>query len=247
MVHWSHPTEASRHIEQLARSRGLSVKHRALVEPGLTDAAEWDDAGRVIVLAELEKLIWKDIEGPAWLEFQKLMRAADSILWVTQGGLMAGVEPEAALVNGFFQCLDINPQMQVASMDFEKSSLRDEYMAAQILHYEDNLPEGRDKQYRQHEGRWLISRLVPDERLINDFARSEGTDQSPVLTPLKELGPVRISTTDAGRLSALVFRPDDALKGPLKPGYIEVKVKAIGMNMVVCNLTDIYCAKTNVQ
>ena len=233
VVHLFQPPKVSDHIEKLARDRGLSVKHRSLVEANSTSSSDWEGTGRVIVLAELERPIWKTIEEAAWLEFQKMMRTSESILWVTQGGLMAGADPEAALVNGFFQCLDINPQMRVASIDFEKSSPRDESMASQILHYENILPTVKDKQYRQHEGKWLISRLVPDERLINDFARSEGTDQSTVMTPLKELRPVRISTTDARRLSALVFRPDESLEGPLKLGHVEIKIKAVGMNMVV--------------
>jgi hypothetical protein len=45
---------------------------------------------------------------------------------------------------------------------------------------------------------------------------------------------VQISTTDPGRLSALVFRPDhQVLEAPLEPGEVQIGVKAVGMNMVV--------------
>ncbi|KAI2092193.1 hypothetical protein LOZ63_002180 [Ophidiomyces ophidiicola] len=232
VVHLSEPTQVSGHIEKLAIEQGLSVQHRRLVAEGLEKSEEWEGSGRIIVLAELERYIWSKIADQEWTEFQKMMRTAESILWVTQGGLMAGDEPEASLINGFFQCLDINPQMRVASMDFEKKAARDENMAWEILYRESLLPKEIDKQFRQQNGKWLVSRLLPDERLVEDFGRSQGIDQNAVATPLKELGPVQIGTTDPGRLTALVFRPDTSLRESLKAGYVEVEVKAVGMNMV---------------
>lgn len=236
VVHWLDPTCVSSHVETLAKERGYSVNHRSFVEDRSTSSAEWEGSGRIIVLAELERPLWKTIEPSTWLEFQRMTQKADSILWVTQGGLVAGNEPEASIVNGFLQCLDINPRVRAASMDFEMSSLRDRSMAEQILHYEHILPNGMDKQYRQHEGRWLISRLLPDQRLIEDFARSHGKDRSAINAPLTDLGPIRIATTDPGRLSALVFRPDKTLHGPLEPDHIEIKVRAVGMNMTVIKI-----------
>jgi len=233
LVHLSELREVSHHIENLAAKRGIAVQHRPLVNQEWSALPEWTGTGRIIVIAELERPIWKTIDEQSFIEFQKMMRNAESILWVTQGGLMAGENPEAALINGFFQCLDINPQMLVASMDFETSAVEDEEMADQILHRESKMPNSRDKQFRQHNGRWLISRLLPDERLISDYSRSQGIDQSTLMVPLKDLGPVKISTTDAGRLSALVFLPDERFEDPLKIGEVEIQVKAVGMNMVV--------------
>jgi NADPH:quinone reductase-like Zn-dependent oxidoreductase/NAD(P)-dependent dehydrogenase (short-subunit alcohol dehydrogenase family) len=233
LVHLSQPGPISQHLEKLVRAEGLSIQQRALVEHEFSESSEWVGSRRIIVLAELERYIWPTVTNEEWTEFQKMMRQADSILWVTQGGLMAGEEPEAALINGFFQCLDINPRMLVASMDFEKSSPRDEDMTRQILYREKLLPQEIDKQFRQHGGKWLISRLLPDQRLISEFNKSELIDQTATETPLKELKPVQISTTDPGRLSALVFRPDhQLLEAPLKPGEVQVEVKAVGMNMV---------------
>ena len=234
LVHLSQPGLISQHLEKLVRAEGLSIQQRALVEHKFSESSEWVGSSRIIVLAELERYIWPTITNEEWAEFQKMMQQADSILWVTQGGLMAGEESEAALINGFFQCLDINPGMLVASVDFEKSSPRDEDMARQILCREKLLPQEIDKQFRQYEGKWLISRLLPDQQLISEFNKSELIDQTAIKTPLKELGPVQISTTDPGRLSALVFRPDhQILEAPLEPGEVQIGVKAVGMNMVV--------------
>ncbi len=43
----------------------------------------------------------------------------------------------------------------------------------------------------------------------------------------------QVASTDAGRLSALVFTPDESIAGPVPAGHVEIKVKAIGMNMFV--------------
>ena len=45
-----------------------------------------------------------------------MVRETSSTLWVTQGGLMAGQHPEAAIVNGFFLCLDLKPDLTARSM-----------------------------------------------------------------------------------------------------------------------------------
>ena len=105
MVHLSKATDISYHIERLAREKGLSVRHRPLVDLDSAQFTEWEGTGRIIVLAELERPIWKAVGESSYLEFQKMMRVADSILWVTQGGLMAGADPEAALNKWVLQML----------------------------------------------------------------------------------------------------------------------------------------------
>lgn len=235
IVHLGQSSDLAGHLMELAWDQGLAVHQRALVQPGCQASQDWIGSKRIIVLAELERYIWPSVTEDEWNEFQKMMQAAESILWVTQGGLMSGEDPQASLVNGFFQCLDINPNIRAASMDFEKSSSRDRDMAWDILHREKLLPTEADKQFRQHQGKWVIPRLVPDERLNNDFNRVYHIDQTTRETPLKEAGPVRVGTTDAGRLSALVFRPDhQIIDTTLGPDEVQVDIKAVGMNMVVC-------------
>ncbi|KAF5966955.1 polyketide synthase [Fusarium coicis] len=232
LVHLEKVTPIAREIENAAKQRGLSVYHRRLVQHAEPGSSAWDGTSRVIVIAELEELIWPTIEEPAYLEFQKMVREVSSILWVTQGGLMEGQHPEAAIVNGFLQCLDLKPDLTARSMDFELSAPRDLKMAREIIRRESIMHVSKDMQFRQHNGRWLIPRLLPDQRLTHDFSRSQGDDVSIVQKPLKDLGPIQVTTTDAGRLSALVFKPDEELSGALEPGYVEVQVKAYGMNYV---------------
>lgn len=46
---------------------------------------------------------------------------------------------------------------------------------------------------------------------------------------------MRIGTMEAGRLSALVFRPDNQIVDTtLGLDEIQVEIKAVGINMVVC-------------
>ncbi|KAK0613233.1 polyketide synthase [Immersiella caudata] len=236
LVHLNEPKPIAFKIEQAAKEQGLSVIHRPLVQRDSAgvpvNIPSWDGTSRVIVIAELERLIWSTIEEPEYLEFQKMAREASSILWVTQGGLMAGQYPEAAIVNGFFQCLDLKPDLTARSMDFELSTPHGSDMAREIIRREGIMHKSKDMQFRQHEGRWLIPRLLPDQRLVDDFARAQGDDISTLEKPLRELGPLQVSTTDAGRLSALVFKPDETKRGSLAPGHVEVQVKAYGMNYV---------------
>ncbi|KAF5679435.1 polyketide synthase [Fusarium heterosporum] len=232
LVHLNKVTPIAQEIEAAAQEQGLSIVHRPLVQTETDSSSAWNGTSRVIVIAELEKLIWPTIEEPAYLEFQKMVREVSSILWVTQGGLMEGQHPEAAIVNGFLQCLDLKPELTARSMDFELSAPRDLKMAREIIRRESIMHVSKDMQFRQQNGRWLVPRLLPDQRLIDDFSRSQGDDVTVEHKPLKDLGPLQVSTTDAGRLSALVFKPDETLSGSLEPGYVEVQVKAYGMNYV---------------
>ncbi|KAE8154714.1 hypothetical protein BDV25DRAFT_135634 [Aspergillus avenaceus] len=233
LVHLGNPGPIAEHLTNFAWAERLVVHQRTLVRLGCQATGDWIGSKRIIVLAELERYIWPTITEAEWTEFQKMMRAAESILWVTQGGLMAGEDPHASLVNGFFQCLDINPNIRAASMDFEKSSPHDHNMACAILHRERMLPTEADKQFRQYRGKWVIPRLVPDQRLNKDFNQAYHLDQRSSETPLKDIGPFRIGTTDPGRLSALVFRPDHRiLESPLNAYEVQVDVRAVGMNMV---------------
>nr|ALQ32770.1 putative polyketide synthase [Fusarium aywerte] len=233
LVHLEKVTAIAREIEAAAKQQGLSVVHRPLVQTIEVDSsAAWNDNSRVIVIAELEEFLWPTIQEPAYLEFQKMVREVSSILWVTQGGLMEGQYPEAAIVNGFLQCLDLRPDLLARSMDFALETPRDLEMAQEIIRRESIMHVSKDMQFRQHNGRWLIPRLLPDQRLIDDFSRSQGDDVAVEHKRLKDLGPLQVSTTDAGRLSALVFKPDEQLSGALDSGYVEVQIKAYGMNYV---------------
>ncbi|PGH13223.1 hypothetical protein AJ79_03781 [Helicocarpus griseus UAMH5409] len=233
LVHSGKPGPLADHLMKMAWADGLAVHQRALVEPGSQLCSKWIGSKRIIVMAELERHIWPTVTDEEWAEFQKMMQTAESILWVTQGGLMAGEYPQASLVNGFFQCLDINPNIRVATMDFEKSSPRDQDMARDIFHREKLLPYESDKQFRQHQGKWVIPRLLPDQRLNDDFNKVQHLDQTATETALNETGPVKIGTTDAGRLSALVFRPDHQVTSTaLGSTEVQVEVSAVGMNMV---------------
>lgn len=56
LIHFSKLTDVSHHIEKLAREQGLFVVHRSLVDPNLVISSEWEGTGRIIVLAELERI-----------------------------------------------------------------------------------------------------------------------------------------------------------------------------------------------
>lgn len=159
IVHLGQLSDLAGHLTELAWGQGLW----ALVQPGYQASQDWVGSKRIIILAELERYIWPSVTEDKWNEFRKMMQAAESILWVTHGGLMSGENPQASLVNGFFQCLDINPNIRAAFMDFEKSSPRDGDMAWNILHREKLIPTDAGKKFRQHRGKRAIPRLVADE------------------------------------------------------------------------------------
>lgn len=106
-------------------------------------------------------------------------------------------------------------------------------MAREILHRERILPHLQDTRYRQHKGRWLIPRLLPDQQLTEDWERLQGTSDIISSVELGEAGPLKLSAKGDGTLNKLVFEENTAVGSVLLSGHVEIRIKAVGVNMIV--------------
>ncbi|KAI0403571.1 polyketide synthase [Xylaria palmicola] len=230
------PTALANLIEDLARRQGASVIHKSLMSLGENETEVEMSASRLIFLAGLDQAAdtgAEDVDDPTITNRVALiLQQADSLLWVTQRGLMRGDQTAGSRLHERVAQCAARAGVQVASMDFEAVVNRDEAMAGEILRRQALLPRSEDTEFRQLEGRWLIPRLLPDQRLTQAFAGAQGLGATTSRTVLGESGPLRLSTKGDGSLDALAFEKNTDVDGALPPGHLEIKVRAAGMNMI---------------
>ncbi|KAH7256097.1 hypothetical protein BKA59DRAFT_389484 [Fusarium tricinctum] len=171
--------------------------------------------------------------------FQRLVRGAHSMVWVTSSGIIRGRDPRGAFMIGLLRVIATeNPAGRFLSIDIDSQNFdtRDEALVRSIVDVEESLQHEEPDQHNDHEYVWQdgalwISRFVPDAELNTyaDNPESIGMQETEIAS-LAGQGPLRASFETAGLLSSLYFRPYTELLNSLQDDYIDVKVAAVGLN-----------------
>lgn len=88
-----------------------------------------------------------------------------------------------------------------------------------------------EAEFLQHNGVLYISRFVAEKSLNRQF--QEKQNAKVVLTPLKGAGRCRLSIKDVGQADTIFFAQDAPRKDTLRPGFLEIHVKCVGLNAKV--------------
>ncbi|KAL7929711.1 acyl transferase domain-containing protein [Trichoderma chlorosporum] len=236
IVSFDKPTDLAKCIEDGAQRQGASVAHRSLnLSKGHYETRVGQKAGRLIVLVDLEQVVdagAEDVDRILREMAVPLLEEATSLLWVTQKSLMGGDQPARSYLHERMVQYGTDAGLKVASMDFEAAAERGEAMAKEILRRESLLLRLEDTEFRQLEGRWLVPRLLPDRRLAQDLAQSQGLDRTTLSTLLGQSGRLQLSAKSDGSLDTLAFEKNMNVDGAIPSGYLEIQVKAIGVNMM---------------
>lgn len=237
IVSWDEPSALARCIQVQARKQGAFVTQRPLIRSEGHETNAELNASRLIFLTELEdppETCVECLDLVLTNRVSSLIQHAKSLLWVVQNDCIGRNRP-APRLRLRERVVQDSPGvgLQMATMYFEAAADRNEAMAQEVLRREYLLPRSEDTEFHQFEGRWLIPRLLPDQRLTQDFARLPELDNEIEPVILKESGPLHLSTRYDGSLDALAFEKCTAMDGAILPGYLEVEVKAVGMNMTV--------------
>ncbi|RYP40773.1 hypothetical protein DL767_001419 [Monosporascus sp. MG133] len=235
VVSWDKPTALANFIEDQARRQGASVTHKSLMFLEGHETEVGMNASRLIFLAGLDQAVDTGTEDSDLVIISRaapMLQQAESLLWVTQKDLMRGSQLTKSPLHERVAWCATSAGLKVASMDFEATANRDEAMAKEILRRQSLLPRLEDTEFRQLEGRWLIPRFLPDQQLTQAFAGLQGLGKTTSRTVLGRSGPLRLSTKGDGSLNTLVFEKNTDVDGAIPLGYLEIKVKATGMNMI---------------
>jgi hypothetical protein len=218
-------------IKEQAQKQGTSVTHRSLAASDGDELKDWPASSRLIVVGELEAT---GSVKPVLEKAERMLAEVKSVLRVTRRGW---AHPRRSNFDDVLSRQSARHGFKVVSMDFEDCCQQQDVMAREILRREAILPQLRDCQSRQHNNRWLIPRLLPDQRLIENWERLQETEHGISSVRLGEAGPLRLSAKGDGTLGKLGFEKNTALDGAMSPRQLEISVKAVGMSMVVSKTT----------
>ncbi|KAI3316712.1 hypothetical protein HD806DRAFT_552023 [Xylariaceae sp. AK1471] len=192
----------------------------------------------VIAFLNGENLLM-DADADRLAIFQHLARSVATMIWITSCGLVAGRNPDGALVSGLLRTIGTeNPTSRVLSIDIEdidftKSNHDDLVRFIVDKEIELRSPssgEVEDREFAWKDGCIWTSRVMPDAQLSDQLDALSMPPNRAKPLPLDSQGPIRASFETPGILSSLYFRPYTELWGHLLDDWIEVKVAAVGLN-----------------
>lgn len=187
----------------------------------------------VVTTIELEDPVLASMTEPQLQAVKIMADNASVLLWITGGGLYKAERPEFALILGLARSLMLErPSQKIAVLDLDNhmidATTSSEHVVS-VLH-EAMYSSKPDFEYRQHDGVLYNSRFVPDLSLNKRFRQAQ--DAEAVTLPVSEAGNCQLALKRVGQTNTLHFKQvrDDT---ELQPGYLEVQVKAVGINAKV--------------
>jgi hypothetical protein len=164
---------------------------------------------------------------------QIISGSTHNILWVTHGDLLAGGDPEAAIVVGMGRCLQTEqPSLMFRTLDLDHRDPK--LTVAQVSIIVDTMDHGNssnDKEFIVKDGVFYVSRLAQDTVLDEQYEAALNSE--PTVAKYHPEAAVRLNIERVGMLDTLHFEESrDEL--PLDDEFAEVEVKALGLNMKVC-------------
>jgi NADPH:quinone reductase-like Zn-dependent oxidoreductase/ubiquinone/menaquinone biosynthesis C-methylase UbiE len=196
------------------------------------DSFSLPSKSRVIFAVDLDLHVLIDGEEKDFERVKDIVRTASSLLWLTNGGLLAGDDPSAALGTGLIRMLNTeNPLSNFGIFHLQGNDCFGSPVAGQIAERELRLHTGdSDTEFALHKGVVHVSRLELD---VDLNARYLIQNRSQLLTEKTSFpinAPMVADFETPGILSSLYFKKDSTLLAPLGDDFIEVKTSAIGLN-----------------
>ena len=159
---------------------------------------------------------------------------ASNLIWITGGNLILGAKPDFALAAGLSRAVMIEqPALNFLTFDVQNTKSDFDPTASNIAVILDEALRGQisDYEYLQQEGFVCVSRFVPDPRLNEVFREKQ--DAQIKSMQLQESTPCRLTIDAPGQLHSIHFEKMDDQETNLPPDFIEVNVKAVGLNAKV--------------
>ena len=185
----------------------------------------------VITTIELEEPVLARMTDVQLQLIKMMVDNASVLLWITGGGLFKASRPAFSLILGLARSLMLEvPSLKMPVLDLDNIS--DDYLTSiknvayvlnQVIHR-----AKPDFEYRQHNGFLYNSRFIPDFSINTQFRKAQNSEIES--TPIQEAGHCQLAMKDVGHIDTIFFQQQPHGKPRLRPGYVEIQVKAVGLN-----------------
>ena len=204
----------------------------------LTEVCEASIPPQAIVVSTLEAMspLLSTISEEDLKHVKVLTNRAGKLLWITNGNLLSGNQPDHALIRGIAGPLMLEqPALQLQIFDVDDPLTEVDKTTQNVRNAIEKLfsdpvsePELAQKEGVVHALRW-----EPEDPLTAQFdlKQSEGVTEM----ALRDVGRCELSIKDPGQMDTIHFVTKE-FEVPLPTDHVEVQVKSVGMNAKVDDL-----------
>lgn len=214
----------------------------------LNNITEQDSRGRlVIVLAEFLSPLLSRATPSEFQTIKQVVLNSRALLWVSNGDIMNGGEPEMHLVGGFARTIRYETgAVNFATLDLafnsdctpslksraSKNTISSIITKIATLLLEVPNPSNTDREYAYSNGHVYIPRLFPLQHL-NEMLNNKNLTQELSTEPLiQESRVLKLKADERGMLQEPQFDGDTNALEPMHDNDIEIEVKASALNIV---------------
>ncbi|KAI0132887.1 polyketide synthase [Xylariales sp. AK1849] len=195
------------------------------------------DGKTYIMLHELNRSLLYDISPNDFALVQKLFATAKGILWVVQGAYQESDSPDGNMVIGLARTIRAETELKFATIDLDQRRNGFAPDASKVItnvftsvFNSSSSSEGYNMEYMERDGILYIPKVVKDDEM-NIFVHQQLRESEPELQPFSQKGrPLKMTIGSPGLLDTLHFIDDYTLSTPLAENYVEIQVKAAGLN-----------------
>ena len=220
------------HLQSLLVSAG--IEHNSVC------LSECDPKNRTcVVLCELTRSV---LRNPVPGDFEAVKRVfleSSGVLWVTAGALAESGNPDLNLVTGLARTTRAEKgDSMVVTLDLDfQTLLTAEDRAGKIFSVvmnnfckEDVATADVELEYVERNGTIMIPRIIQEERLYSSLSSATGSADLEFQPFCKNERPLKAEIRTPGLLDSIHFVTNDRMFGNLPEDYVEVQVKASGVN-----------------
>lgn len=188
----------------------------------------------VLVLDEMLSPVLTSVSESQWEEIRRIILQDNRLLWITQGSQMMVTNPDNALVHGMFRTIRAeNRSAQLVTLDVEYNESPTTHLAAERvlrLMLKSSSKTLIESEFVERGSIIHINRVVPDEP-ITSAKNSDWQGGEPVKRSLKGInGLAMLRAERLGTLDSLCYSEISHEEGPVLENYVEVDIKAAGLN-----------------
>ncbi|KAF5978633.1 polyketide synthase [Fusarium coicis] len=202
---------------------------------------QWDDVSESSVmgkyclcLAEWESPVLATLTDENWEILRQVIRVSYGTLWITGGSAMECPDPMKSLMVGLSRAIrNEDVGVRLATLDLETADRVDYLSAAKNVLKVASVHAFSDEPEGEYAARDLTVYIPRVERVLdvdNSLRGYEGKGQ-PELVSLKGSGrPLKLTIRTPGLLDTFRWEQDVVYYQPLPQNWIEIEVKAVGLN-----------------
>lgn len=231
LVYRNRPHRLFREIESLAEAHGIHTHCISLAAV----QGQVPTAARVLMLAELEGPLLSNMLENEMAAVRSLVKTAFSTLWVTNGGLLTGKQPEQSLLFGIAKSIMTEqPSFQLSSIDLdpdEKNHTRSaKLIVEQELALRNNMSGCLATELVEKDGIVYISRYIVDDVENRSFSRL----LNPCPEKLELRGGLALDFLQVGQVDSYYFKQKKSAGMPLQSGQVLLSSRAFSLSRMVC-------------